>query len=100
MNVMNDAIKRIIESTVRDRFASETVHILDVTVSDDFDDFDQAIYSVTVIYEAPKGILDPDKTLGIVRHTRSRLAETNESGFPIFRFVSQSDAKKIGIAAA
>ena len=100
MKIMNDHIKQIIEHVVRERLSSETVRIMDVKIVEDADSADENVYSVMVTYEAPYGVLDPDKTLGLVRHTRSKLAASSESAFPIFRFVSQSDAKKIGIAAA
>lgn len=96
---MTADIKSIIDGVVRERLASDA-RILDVRVEED-EDFDgDTVYRVMVIFDSATGRLSADKTAGLARHTRSRLSESNVFKFPIFRFISQSDAKKLQAAAA
>lgn len=95
---MRAEIKGIIEGVVKERL--NDVRILDVQVEEDTDWEGDAIYRVMVVFDSATGRLDADKTAGLVRHTRSRLSETGSFKFPIFRFISQSDAKRLRAAAA
>jgi hypothetical protein len=95
---MTNDIKEVIEAVVRERLSAAP--ILDVEIEEDEDFEGNAIFRVMVIYDQATGLIDAQKAAGLVRHTRSRLGEHNVVNFPIFRFVSQSDAKKLKSAAA
>lgn len=96
---MTADIKSIIEGVVRERLAADA-RILDVRIEEDEDCDGDSVYRVMVIFDSETGRLNADKTAGLARHTRSRLSESNVFNFPIFRFISQSDAKKLQVAAA
>lgn len=97
MHMTND-IKQIIESVVRERLSD--ARILNVEIEEDEDYDGDIVYRVMVVYDHENGLVDAQKAAGLARHTRSRLGERNVFNFPIFRFVSQSDAKKLKAAAA
>jgi hypothetical protein len=86
----------IIEAVVRERLTGSKV--LDVKVIEDIDVDGDPMYRVMVIVETGK--LDVRKTTGLARYTRARLSKEGNRGFPIFRFVSKSDAKGLIAAAA
>ena len=93
---MRDEIKKAIEEVVREQLAG--AKIVDVQVVEDTDCDGEGIYRVMVIYAGEK--LDTEKTASLVRYTRSRLRERDSYEFPIFRFISQSDLKRLRAAAA
>lgn len=97
MHMTND-IKGIIESVVRERLSD--ARILNVEIEEDEDYDGDIVYRVMVVYDHVNGLVDAQKAAGLARHTRSRLSERNVFNFPIFRFVSQSDAKKLKAATA
>jgi hypothetical protein len=87
---MNRETIELIERVVRDQFPNdpiEVVHVKDATDADG-----EPIYDVTVVH-GKQGLLDSRKAMGIVRHTRERLLERNDSTFPIFSFMSKADAR-------
>lgn len=89
-------VRKIIETVVRERLADAGV--VDVRIEEDIDSEGDAIFRVMVIFD--KNLSDARKTTGLARHTRARLNEAGNSRFPIFRFVSQSDAKRLTAEAA
>lgn len=93
---MREDIKDIIEEVVRERLSN--ANIVDVRVDEDTDCDGEDVYRVSVIYAGHK--LDTEKTSSLIRYTRSRLRERNSYEFPIFRFISQSDMKRLRAAAA
>lgn len=95
---MTNDIRQIIEAVVRERLVD--TRILNVEIDEDEDFEGDAVYRVTVVYDHVSGLVDADRAAGLARHTRSKLGERNVFTFPIFRFVSQSDAKKLKAAAA
>jgi hypothetical protein len=95
---MTNDIKQIIESVVRERLSE--ARILNVEVEEDEDLDGDTVFRVMVVYDQQNGVVDAHKAAGLARHTRSRLGQQNIFNFPIFRFVSQSDAKKLKAAAA
>jgi len=90
MHMTPDKIAEVIEAIVRERF--EGAPIETVRVDSDIDYDGDVVYRVTVIFDSKKGSLDTHKTAGITRHIRHRLLAENEDAFPIFAFVSKSDA--------
>lgn len=95
---MRDEIKQIIESVVRERLAGS--EILEVRIAEDEDYQGDHIVRVMVVFDASKGKLDSQKINGLARHLRSRLDSTDAFLHPVFRFVSQADAKRLNAAAA
>ena len=90
---MSAEIKAIIESVVRERLAD--AQIQKVIVKEDKDYEGDRIFRVMIVFDATKGKLDSHRISGLARHLRSKLEETDAFSHPIFRFVSQSDAKKL-----
>lgn len=95
---MTEDIKTAIEATVRERLTEAKVQ--NVTVTEDKDNEGDRIYRVLVVYDARNGKLDAHRMSGLARHIRARLEASELSAYPIFRFVSQSDAKKLKSEAA
>jgi hypothetical protein len=90
--------KQLIEQVVRERLDGS--QIVSVEVAEDEDCEGEGVYRVVVVYDEAEGLPDSHKTLALTRHTRSRLAEVGSLKFPIFRFLSQADAKRVRPAAA
>ena len=95
---MSDDIKAIIESVVRERLAGSQIQ--QVIIKEDEDYEGDRIFRVMVVFDATKGKLDSHRISGLARHLRSRLEGVDAFSHPIFRFVSQADAKKLLPAAA
>ena len=94
---MKPAIRKLIESTVRDRFGTEAID--SVRVTEDVDDEGDHLYRVTVVL-AGEGLLDAQKTAGLVRHLRHGLRRLQADSFPLVSFVSKSDATSLTSDAA
>jgi len=88
----------IINEVVRERLSR--TRILDVKVDEDVDGEGEPVFRVVVVYDEAGGALDAHETVSLARHARLRLSEADESRFPIFRFMSQGDARKLRAAAA
>lgn len=95
---MTEDIKTAIEATVRERLSDAKVQ--NVTVTEGEDNEGDRIYRVLVVYDERSGKLDAHRMSGLARHIRARLDESQVFVHPIFRFVSQSDAKKLKSEAA
>lgn len=95
---MANDVKKIIDKVVRERLSEAC--ITDVLIEED-EGFDgEPIYSVIVIYDDKKGRLDTKQAVGLLRNIRSCLDDDDTLRFPIFRFVSRSDAKSLDTASA
>lgn len=97
MQIAND-VKQIIDAVVRERLSD--AHVLNIEFEEDGDFEEDSVFRIIVIYDEKKGRFDAKKAAGLTRHIRSRLGERELMRFPIFRFVSQSDARKLRGAAA
>lgn len=95
---MSDDIKAIIESVVRERL--DGTQIQNVIITEDVDYEGDRVFRVMVVFDPAKGKLDSQRISGLARHLRSKLEESDAFSHPIFRFISQSDAKKLLSAAA
>lgn len=96
---MSDDIKAIIESVVRERLEGAQVQRVIVTEDEDFEG--DRIFRVMVVFDPSKGKLDSHRISGLARHLRSKLEESDALfSHPVFRFISQADAKKLLPAAA
>lgn len=95
---MRDNIKAVIESVIRERLAGTTITEIRVVEDEDYEG-DQ-ILRVMIVFDSSKGMPESHKMSGLARHLRSKLDEADAFSHPIFRFISQSDAKKLTAAAA
>lgn len=95
---MKEDIEAIIDSVVRDRLAD--ARIQRVVVEEDEDSEGDRVFRIMVVFDATRGKLEAHRISGLARHLRSRLETVNEFAYPIFRFVSEADARKIVPAAA
>jgi hypothetical protein len=90
-------IERVVTETVARDF--DKVKILSVRVRED-EDSDDDLLRIDVVFEgAPKDI-DARKVSGMVRRIRPKLIELGESAFPLFSFISKSDAGSLKLASA
>ena len=85
-------IKRLISATLQVDF--EDVRILEVRVRDDVDSDGDDILIIDVVFEGQPKDLDARKLSGAVRRVRPGLFELGEEAFPLFSFVSKTDADK------
>ena len=73
--------------------------IVSVQAEHDLDADGDDVLNVTVVIESASK-LDASNLASIVRHVRPRLGEVGENSFPMMSFVTQSDARKLGLEAA
>jgi hypothetical protein len=95
---MKRDIAEIIEAVVRERLAGVAIDRVQINEETDYDG--DAVFRILVVFDNNKAPLDSHKTSGIVRHIRHKLLERQETAFPIFAFVSKSDAAGIKTEAA
>lgn len=95
---MKQDIKTLIESVVRQRLGEARVQ--KVIVKEDEDNEGDRILRVMVVFDGSKGSLDAHKMSGLARHLRAKMEEHDAFLHPVFRFVSQKEAKKVLSAAA
>jgi len=94
---VNDKTAKLIEAVVRQHFTDAVIDSVSVEKETEYED--ETVFRVTVVFQG-KGTLDAGKTSGITRHVRHALLEEKEDRFPIFSFVSRSDAAGIKTATA
>lgn len=91
-------IREAIETLVRERFRGNRILSVSIEEGDVFDD--EAVIYVTVVFDAAQG-LNTESAVSITRHTRDRLrAESRFAPFPVYRFMSGEDAKRVSAAVA
>lgn len=95
---MRDNLKDIIESVIRERLAGSTITEVRVTEDEDYEG--DRILRVMVVFDGSKGRPDSHRMSGLARHLRSKLDAENAFSHPVFRFISQADAKRLTAAAA
>lgn len=94
-----DQIQKIVASFVKDRLKG--VSIDSVTVEPDVDNDGDRVLKITVVYDIGKGsTLDSNKLVGMVRHLKPQLLGEHGGDFPLFRFLSKTDAAKLKNEAA
>lgn len=79
----------VIMSVLKERF--DDVVIESISVDPDFDKDGDPILVVKVIFDGTKKQLDARKTSTVIRHLRPKLAEINETAFPIISYISKSE---------
>jgi len=94
---VHEKILELIENTVKSRFPD--ANIISVKVSEDESSDGGRVLNVTIVFESASGSIDPHKAAGLIRHTRPKLRELGEDAFPIFSFMTKSDAELAGAAA-
>lgn len=92
-------IRRTISDVINERLG-DAAEIVGVDVKPELDDDGDAILVITVVFDAEKSALDPDRVLGMVRHLRQALAKVRVNDFPLLSYVSKEDAKTLKHAAA
>jgi hypothetical protein len=96
--IVKREIAEIIESVIRERLTGVDIDRVQINEETDYDG--DAVFRIMVVFDNKKAPLDSQKTSGIVRHIRHKLLERQETAFPIFAFVSKSDAAGIKTEAA
>jgi hypothetical protein len=86
------AIRAVVSERMKD------ARIVSVRAEHDFDSDGDDVLNVTVVIETASK-LDASHLASIVRHVRPKLDEVGESSFPMMSFVTQSDARKLGLEA-
>lgn len=97
-STLDKAAAKIIEDVVREQLADAAVE--KVTVEESTDHDGDAIFRVSIVFDDKKGRLDPEKTVGLARHARSKLTGESAFRFPIFSFVAKSEVGGDQSAAA
>jgi len=85
-------VKAVLRSVLEDRL--ENANISDIIVRRDLDHDGDEIFDVMVVIDSKRLNLDPNRTTGVVRHLRPKLAEIGETAFPILTYVLKSSLKK------
>ena len=97
----SEAIKDIIEAVIRERLSSDVVHKVVVTSDEDADG--DAVLRVAVVLEGKHSDLDREKVVGLIRHLRSKLEDSEDraaaQAFPILSFMSKNEAKSLHLEA-
>ena len=93
----DEEITAVIEGIVREKFADAGIESVRVDRALDHEGDD--VFKITVVFNK-RGMLNSHKTSAIARHVRHRLLEARDASFPIFTFMSKSDAASLKPEAA
>lgn len=90
MSDMERLVEKIVKKIAQEAIGSE---ILSVHAVSDLDHYGDEIYRIKVVFEpnTKGGLLDSNKTTGLVRRILPRLGEKGAAGFPILSYISVSD---------
>lgn len=88
MSEIDDRVARVIEKTVRERFADHDVARVIVTSDHDFDG--ENVLTVRVILHNARRI-EPSVSTSLVRHLRNAMSEVDEYRFPVVHMMASSD---------
>lgn len=94
----DDEIKAVIQRVAGNMFGTE--HILSVEFAESFDENQETIIVVKVIFDNNSWCIDPKKAAEFVRHLKSELGSLGEERFPMVSYVSKTDAGKKRVEAA
>ena len=81
-------VKDVIEETLRER-CGDVFEL--IAVRPDFDQYGDEILVIKAIFD--KDRLDAQKTPGLIRHLRPKLAEVGTEAFPIISFIAKSELR-------
>ncbi|MYK31346.1 MAG: hypothetical protein F4051_06360 [Boseongicola sp. SB0670_bin_30] len=87
----------LVKQVVETQLSPALVHNL--SVKEDVDADGDPIFRIVVVFEAEKDRLDPDRVVGLARHLRNHLVESEDDWdesvlerFPIFSFMTAEEA--------
>ena len=95
---MDRRAREIVEEVIRSRMAGS--EIVEIRSAEGEDHEGDPVLRVMVVFDPAKGALNSQRMTGLARHLRSRLGPDGAAPYPVFQFVSKSDAKKLSHAAA
>ena len=92
MSELDRVVEKIVKEIAREVIGNE---ILSVHAISDWGCYGDEIYRIKIIFEpsTKEGLLDPNKTTGLVRRILPKLNEKGAKGFPILSYISASDYK-------
>jgi hypothetical protein len=84
----------VVRQVILDALSADfgSVNIVDVRVMDRIESDDGATLQIQVVFEGKPKDLDAAEVSGAVRHVRPKLKEIGEYGFPLFSFLTKSEA--------
>lgn len=91
------AVRKMVKDTLSADF--ESVRIIEVEVTDDFDSDGDEVLRIDVVFEGRPRDLDARVMSGAVRQLRPKLEKMHELAFPLLSFISQADARRRRVAA-
>lgn len=92
---MENSVRGVVSALITDRFPD--AKILEIEILEDFDDDDDEILRVRVVFESEKQTLDSKATSSFLRYLRPKLSEIGVNMFPVMSFISSKDDS--GVAA-
>lgn len=94
---LSDELVTLIRGLLAERLGEAVVK--DVRVRRDQDADGDDILRVTVLVELNGDRVPAEQTRGLIRVARAGLADLGEEAFPIFSFMTPTEAKELGAAA-
>ncbi len=95
---MVKSLEEVVEQTVRQHLQGTTIDAITVQ-PDEGSDGDPVLW-ITVVISSDMGAIDPRRLTSMGRIMRPELEDLGEPGFPIFRFISKRDYKRLKHEAA
>lgn len=96
--VAMEKLRDIVLDVLRERF--DDVAIENIDIQRDRDEDGNDILRVQVVFDGNTKRLDARKASSVQRYMRPRLAEIQETAFPVMSYISKSDYRKHKAAAA
>lgn len=87
-------VKDIVESTLRERCGN--VFEL-IAVKPDFDEYGGEILVIKAVFNRDR--LGAQRTSGLIRHLRPKLAEAGTEAFPVISFIAKSEIRERDLEA-
>ena len=81
-------VKDIVESTLRERCGNVFEVI---AVRPDFGEYGDEILVIKAVLD--KDLLGAERTSGLIRHLRAKLAEAGTEAFPVISFIAKSELR-------
>lgn len=93
-------VQEIVRETLGARFPK--IKIIRIKVVEDFDQDDNALLRIDIVFKAKDGDFDPAKLRELPRLIMPKLKEAEETrttGFPVFSFIANSEVGKLKSAS-
>ncbi|MBV1707649.1 MAG: hypothetical protein KGQ37_10630 [Hyphomicrobiales bacterium] len=97
-HAMTNSLEKVVKQTVRQHLDGATIDT--ITVQPDEDSDGDPVLRITVVISSDMGAIDPRRLTSMGRIMRPKLEDLGEPGFPIFRFISKRDYKRLKHEAA